>query len=69
MPLKTRTTTPARGMNVAKAAAYIGVAPNTLRKMVALGLVPQPVKLPGLNRLIFDRVALDAVMESRAVQS
>jgi hypothetical protein len=64
MTLKTqKTTIPARGMNVAK--AYIGVAPNTLRKMVALGLVPQPVKLPGLNRLIFDRVALDAVLESR----
>jgi hypothetical protein len=41
---------------------------NTFKKLVRLGLAPAPLKLPGLDRNIYDRIALDAAMSARAVQ-
>jgi hypothetical protein len=41
-----------RGLNVKQAAAYWGV--------------PAPLKLPGLDRNVYDRVALDAAMSRAA---
>ena len=56
-----------RGLNIRQAASYWGVSPNTFKKLVRLGLAPAPLKLPGLDRNIFDRQALDAAMSARAV--
>ena len=58
-----------RGLNIRQAAAYWGVSPNTFRKLVRLGLAPAPLKLPGLDRNIYDLVALDAAMSLLAVAS
>jgi len=44
------------------------VSPDTLKKLVRLGLAPAPLKLPGLDRNIYDRVALDAAMPALAAQ-
>jgi hypothetical protein len=60
---------PPRGMNIRKASRYWGVSPNTFRKLIRLGLAPQPLRLPGLDRNIHDRFALDAVISSRALAS
>jgi hypothetical protein len=51
-----------RGLNIKQAAAYWGVSPNTFRKLIKAGLAPAPLKLPGLDRNVYDRVALDAAM-------
>jgi predicted site-specific integrase-resolvase len=53
---------PSRGMKSRDAARYLGVSVNTLKKLIRLGVVPPPVRLPGLDRNIHDKVALDAVM-------
>jgi hypothetical protein len=58
-------TIPPRGLNIRQAAAYWGVSPGTFKKLARLGLAPAPLKLPGLDRNIYDRLALDAAM-SRA---
>jgi hypothetical protein len=58
-----------RGLNIRQAASYWGVSPNTFKKLVRLGLAPQPLKLPGLDRNIYDRVALDAAMSSLAARA
>ena len=56
-----------RGLNIRQAAAYWGVSPNTFKKLVRLGLAPPaPLKLPGLDRNIYDRQALDKAMSARA---
>ena len=55
-----------RGLNIRQASAYWGVSPNTFRKLVRLGLAPA-LKLPGLDRNVYDRLALDAAMSARAV--
>jgi hypothetical protein len=60
-------TTPSRGMKTRDAAKYLGVSVNTLQKLIRLGYVPAPVRLPGLDRNIHDRLALDAVISVRAV--
>jgi hypothetical protein len=57
---------PSRGLNIRQAASYWGVSPNTFKKLVGLGLAPAPLRLPGLDRNIYDRVALDAAMSARA---
>jgi hypothetical protein len=44
-----------RGMTTRQAAAFWGVHYHTFRKLVRLGVVPGPIKLPGLARPIFDR--------------
>lgn len=59
-------TAPERWMNVRQASAYLGVAQNTLRKMTRLGLAPAPLDLPGMGRIIYDRIEIDAAMEARA---
>jgi hypothetical protein len=54
-----------RGMSERQASSYLGIAPGTFRKMIALGHLPQPMRLPGLKRVIHDRQALDRVMDAR----
>jgi hypothetical protein len=54
-------------MNIREASRYWRVSPNTFRKLVRLDLAPAPLKLPGLDRNIYDRQALDAAMSSLAV--
>jgi hypothetical protein len=60
-------TIPPRGLKIRQASAYWGVSPGTFRKLVRLGLAPKPLNLPGLDRNIFDRQALDEAMSARAV--
>jgi hypothetical protein len=55
-----------RGLNIRQASAYWGVSPNTFKRLVRLGLAPAPLKLPSLDRNIYDRAALDAAMTARA---
>jgi hypothetical protein len=57
---------PSRGMKTRDAAKYLGVSVNTLKKLIRIGVVPPPVRLPGVDRIIHDRFALDAVMSARA---
>jgi len=54
-----------RGLNIRQASAYWGVSPGTFKKLMRLGLVPAPLELPGCERNIFDRVALDRAMDAR----
>jgi hypothetical protein len=56
-----------RGMNVIAAARYWGVSPGTFRKLVRLGIAPPPLRLPEIDRNIYDREAIDAAMTARAV--
>ena len=60
-----------RGMTTRQAAAFCGVHYHTFRKLVRLGVVPGPIKLPGLARPIFDREqqedAFDRFRTSEAV--
>jgi hypothetical protein len=53
-------------MNVIAAAKYMGVSPGTFRKLVRLGIAPQPLKIPEIDRNIFDRQAIDRAMSARA---
>jgi hypothetical protein len=53
-------------MNIREASRLLGCVPNTFKKLVRLGLAPARLKLPGLDRNIYDRVALDAAMNARA---
>jgi hypothetical protein len=59
---------PPRGLNVGQASAYWGVSPGTFKKLVSKGLAPAPLDLPGFERKIFDKVALDRAMEERGVE-
>jgi len=60
-----KTVAPPRGMSERQAAAYWGVSPGTFRKMTRLGLTPPPMDLPGIDRRIYDRLALDRAIEAR----
>ena len=55
-----------RGMSVINAARYWGVSPGTFRELVRLGIAPQPMRLPRVNRNIYDRDAIDAAISARA---
>jgi hypothetical protein len=55
-------------MNVVAAAKYVGVSPGTFRKPVRLGIAPAPLKLPEIDRNIYDREAIDAAMSARAMR-
>ena len=55
---------PPRGMNIRQAAAYWGVSAGTFKKLVALGIAPSPLKLPGLDRNVYDRLELDRAMDA-----
>jgi hypothetical protein len=64
MTAQSRTDETARGLNIRQAAAYWGVSPGTFKKLVRLGLAPAPMKLPGIDRNIFDRIDLDRAMDA-----
>jgi hypothetical protein len=51
-----------RGLNLAQASEYLGCCPSTFKKLVATGVAPPPIRIPGLDRAIFDRQDLDRVM-------
>lgn len=53
-----------RGLNIRQAAAYWGVSPGTFKKLVRLGLAPAQLKLPGLDRNVFDRFELDRAIDA-----
>jgi hypothetical protein len=53
-----------RGLSISQASAYWGVSLGTFKKLVRLGLAPAPLKLPGLDRNIFDKFELDRAMDS-----
>lgn len=55
-----------RDLNISQASACVGVSPGTFKKLVGLGLAPSPLKLPGCDRNIFDKVALDRAMDARS---
>jgi hypothetical protein len=61
-------TIPPRGLSIRRASSYWGLGPNTFKK-VRLGLAPEPLRLPDLDRNIYDQIALDAAMSARAVAS
>jgi hypothetical protein len=63
---KSQSPLPSRGLNIREASRYWGVSPNTFKKLVRLGLAPAPLKLPGVGRNIYDRLALDAAMSALA---
>ena len=48
-----------RGLNIRQAAEYWGCSPGTFKKLVELGVAPEPIDLAGLGRNIYDRLALD----------
>jgi excisionase family DNA binding protein len=48
-----------------KAAQFVGISRNTLRKLVASGEGPARVRLPGVKRFYFSRDALIEWIESR----
>jgi len=53
-----------RGLSVPQAAAYYGISPNAYRRLMREGKVPQPIKIPGLDRQIIDKLQLDAVLDA-----
>ena len=53
-----------RGLSISEASAYWGVSLGTFKKLVRLGLAPAPLRLPGLDRNVFDRLALDRAMDA-----
>jgi hypothetical protein len=53
-----------RGFSLTLAAAYWGVSPGAFKKLVRLGLAPAPLKLPGLDRQLFDRLELDRAIDA-----
>jgi predicted DNA-binding transcriptional regulator AlpA len=57
-----------RGLNVINAAKYMGVSAGTFRKLVRLGIAPQPLKIPEVNRNIYDREAIDQAMTAMTVE-
>jgi predicted DNA-binding transcriptional regulator AlpA len=52
-----------RGLSVPQAAAYIGISPSAYRYLMRDGKVPQPVTIPGFERIIIDRAQLDAALD------
>jgi len=53
-----------RGLSVPQAAAYYGISPTAYRRLMREGKVPQPIKIPGLDRQIIDKLQLDAVLDA-----
>jgi hypothetical protein len=53
-----------RGFSLIQAAAYWGVSPGTFKTLVKRGQVPAPIKIPGLDRNIWDRTVLDRAMDA-----
>lgn len=48
-----------------EAAAYVGLSPNAFDKAVSLGHYPAPNRLTGIDRVQWDRVSLDSVINRR----
>jgi excisionase family DNA binding protein len=46
-----------------QAAGYLNVTPRTVDRLVARGLL-NPIRLPGIRRTLFDRVDLDALIDT-----
>ncbi len=61
---RSHTNIPARGLSIRQAAAYWDMSPGTSKKLVGLGIVPPPLKLPRLGRSVYDRVELDLAMDA-----
>jgi hypothetical protein len=53
-----------RGLNIRQASAYWGVSPNTFKRLVQRGDAPAPMKIPGLDRNIWDKQNLDHAMDA-----
>lgn len=43
-----------------EAAAYVGLSPNAFDKAVSLGEFPKPIRLTTVERIVWDKVALDS---------
>ena len=56
-----------RGLNLDQASEYWGCCPSTFKRLMKLGIV-QPIDMAGIERNVFDREALDAMMSARAQQ-
>jgi len=52
-----------RGMTMAQLVEYIGRSYPTVRKMIALGIIPGPVQAWG-GKHFFDRKAIDAALDA-----
>jgi excisionase family DNA binding protein len=50
-----------------QAATYLGVAPPTLLRLIARGII-SPVQIPGVRRTLIDKRDLDALVESGKLQ-
>jgi len=59
----TRPETIARGMTMNELCAYVGRSQPTIRKMIALGILPGPAQSFGRKHL-FDRLAIDAALDA-----
>ena len=57
---------PPRCLGVNEASKYWNVSRNTFLKLVKLGVAPLPLNIPETNRVLYDRVQLDAAIEARA---
>lgn len=55
-----------RGLNIQQASAYWGVSPGTFKKLVREGIAPEPIRLGEKGKQIYDRVAMDRVMDARS---
>jgi hypothetical protein len=53
-----------RGLNIRQASAYWGVSPGTFKTLVRRGDAPAPMKIPGLDRNIWDKHVLDEAMNA-----
>ena len=53
-----------RGLSLPKSAAYWGVSPGTFNTLWRRGMVPAPIKIPGLDRNIWDKRVLDQAMDA-----
>lgn len=56
-----------RGLNREQAAAYVGVGTTLFDELVADGRMPKPIRINA--RTIWDRVALDACLETLDVEA
>jgi hypothetical protein len=56
-------------MNILAEARCMSDSSGTSRKLVRLGVAPASLKLPEVNRNIFDRDAIDKAMTARAVRA
>jgi excisionase family DNA binding protein len=54
-----------RWLNTDEAAQYLNVFPSAISRLVKAGLI-RPVNPAGVHRHLFDRHALDAMMEAQA---